>query len=71
MIRIDANPVEKAKEMGLNISKICENALIQAVKALEQVFIENKGGSLGTVGSWWWTGGDSYQNGFKSLNPRV
>jgi len=62
MIRIDADLVEKAKEMGLNISKICENALIKAVKALEQIFSQNKGGNLGTVGSWWWTRGD--------LNPR-
>ena len=61
MIRIDAELVEKAKELGLNISKVCENALIQAVKALEETFTE-KGGNLGTVGSWWWTRGD--------LNPR-
>ena len=43
MIRIDAEVAEKAKEMGLNISKICENTLIQAVKALEQVFDEKQG----------------------------
>ena len=53
MIRIDADLVEKAKEMDLNISKVCENILIQAVKTLEQVFIENKGGNLETVGSGW------------------
>ena len=26
MIRIDAEVIKKAKEMGLNISKVCENA---------------------------------------------
>ena len=44
MIRINADLAEKAKELGLNISKVCENALIQAVKALEEAFTE-KGGS--------------------------
>ena len=62
MIRIDAELVEKAKEMGLNISKVCENALIQAVKALEEAFNE-KGGNLGTVGSRNWSLG-------RDLNPR-
>ena len=61
VITLDPELVEKAKELGLNISKVCENALIQAVKALEATFAE-KGGNLGTVGSWWWTGRD--------LNPR-
>jgi len=43
--------VEKAKELGLNISRVCENALIQAVNALEGLF-DGKVGNLGTVGSW-------------------
>jgi len=34
MIRIDTELAEKAKKLGLNISKVCENALIQAVKAI-------------------------------------
>ena len=49
VITLDPELVEKARKLGLNISKVCENALIQAVKALEQVFDENKGGG-GTVG---------------------
>ena len=53
---------EKAKNLGLNISKVCENALIQVIKALEEVFPE-KGGNLGTVGSGWCGGWD--------LNPRT
>ncbi len=26
--------IEKAKEIGLNLSKVCENALIRSIKAL-------------------------------------
>ena len=63
MIRIDAELVEKAKELGLNISKVCENALNHAINALEQVFYENKANNLRTVGSWWCSGRD--------LNPRL
>jgi len=33
---IEADVVDKAKEIGLNLSKICENALIRAINALEQ-----------------------------------
>jgi len=55
VITLDPELLEKAHKLGLNISKVCEKALIQAVKALEQVFSQNKGGNLGTVGSWWWT----------------
>ena len=62
VITLDPELVEKAKELGLNISKVCENALIQAVKALEEAFNE-KGGNLGTVGSWNWSLG-------RDLNPR-
>ena len=47
---LDREVIEKARELGLNISKVCENALIQAIKALESIFTE-KGGNLGTVGS--------------------
>ena len=35
-IRIDGEIIDKAKEMGLNISKTCENALREAIEALEQ-----------------------------------
>ncbi|HIE18697.1 TPA: hypothetical protein EYP75_03125 [Candidatus Bathyarchaeota archaeon] len=50
VITLNPELVEKAKNLGLNISKVCENALIQAFKALEEVFNE-KGGNLGTVSS--------------------
>ena len=36
-IRIEGGIVEKAKEIGLNISKIAENALIEAIEALENL----------------------------------
>jgi len=35
-IRIDGELIDKAKELGLNISKTCENALKEAIEALEQ-----------------------------------
>ena len=41
-IRIDPNVWKAARERGLNISRICERALISALQ---------KGGNLGTVGS--------------------
>jgi hypothetical protein len=35
MIRIDANLVQKAKELGLNISKVSENALKEMIRRIE------------------------------------
>ncbi len=35
-IRIDGEIIDRAKEIGLNISKTCENALKEAIEALEQ-----------------------------------
>jgi post-segregation antitoxin (ccd killing protein) len=32
---LDKNVVKRAKEIGLNISKTCENALIEAIRRLE------------------------------------
>ena len=36
MIRIDANLVRKAKEYGLNISKVSENALKEMIMRIER-----------------------------------
>jgi hypothetical protein len=36
MIRIDANLVQKAKEIGLNVSKISENALKEMITRIER-----------------------------------
>ena len=41
-ITLDVEVVQKAKELGLNISKVSENALIQSIKALEVVFSKNE-----------------------------
>ena len=35
MIRIDENLVRKAKEIGLNISKVSENALKEIIRRIE------------------------------------
>ena len=45
MIRVDAEIAERAKNIGLNISKVCENALFRAVEAMEQAYGENTGES--------------------------
>ena len=54
-IYIDAELVKTAHELGLNISKVCENALKEAIRRLTQT--EPKTSSKN-----WWTGRD--------LNPR-
>lgn len=36
-ISIETEILEKAQELGLNISKVCENALKQIIKAIESV----------------------------------
>ncbi len=41
MIRVDAEISEKAKNIGLNISKVCENALFRAVEAMEAAYGDN------------------------------
>ena len=44
-LTIDENVIEKAKTLGLNLSKTCENCLIRAIKALETAYGKNKDGS--------------------------
>ena len=51
VVTLDPEIVKKAKELGLNIFRVCENALIQTVNALEDIF-NGKESNLGTVGSW-------------------
>ena len=45
--------VEKAKELGFNISKLCENCLKQAINKMEAPNTKNNSGKggTGTVGS--------------------
>ena len=74
-IRIKREIFEKAKKLGLNVSKICENALkvyIERLEGVENELIKSsssnpensqeKGRERETVGVSWWTGRD--------LNPR-
>ena len=42
MIRIDGNLLKKAKDMGLNISKISENALKDMINRIEGSSSSNK-----------------------------
>ncbi|NIS79217.1 MAG: hypothetical protein GTO14_03130 [Anaerolineales bacterium] len=45
-LTMDRKVVEKAKKIGLNMSQFCENALKEAIEALEQrkTRTETKGG---------------------------
>jgi len=40
-VYMDAEIIRKARELGLNISKTCENALKEAIKRLERSDCEN------------------------------
>ena len=35
---IDKDVIVKAKKLGLNLSVVCENSLIQAIEAMESVY---------------------------------
>ena len=45
-IRINPEVWEKARKLGLNISRVCENALIQEINRISQTELKN-GGNLG------------------------
>lgn len=48
---MDPKIVEKAKKTGINISQFCENALIEAIKRLEDVYrLKNPKFFLGASG---------------------
>ena len=38
-IRISSEILQEAKDLGLNISKVTENALLQSIKALKPLFL--------------------------------
>ncbi len=42
-LSIEEEVVEKAKDMGLNLSKVCENALIDIIKRIERPLSQNSG----------------------------
>ena len=52
-IYVDEDVVKKAKEIGLNVSKTCENCLKEAIRRLEtpNPQTNNSKGGIGTVGS--------------------
>ena len=62
-LTIDSEIYQKAHELGINVSKACENYLKQLIEAIENANRQNnqKGGNLGTVGSGWC--------GRRDLNP--
>ena len=37
-LTIDDEILKKAKDLGLNLSKVCENALIRAIEAMEEAY---------------------------------
>ena len=39
---IDKDVIVKAKKLGLNLSVVCENSLIQAIEAMEGVYGKHK-----------------------------
>ena len=51
-IRIDEDVVKEAKELGLNISKTCENCLKQAIKHMKQLYGEVNSNSSSKNGVW-------------------
>ena len=55
MIRIDAELVQKAKDLGLNISKVAENALREMIRKLEASDCPNN---------------SNFWRGVRDLNPR-
>ena len=57
-LTIDADIVKEAKEIGLNMSKISENALKEAIKRLKGSNPTNNSekGGIGTAGSDKWAG---------------
>ncbi len=41
MVYLDPKIVEEARELGLNISKVCENALKEAIRRLKGEYSQN------------------------------
>ena len=50
MINLSPEIVKKARDLGLNISKVAENALIEAIKRLESPVPSNKPDNLSNIG---------------------
>ena len=52
-IRIDENLVRKAKELGLNISKVSENALKEMIKRIESHSATKEPKDCPDDNNWW------------------
>ena len=73
-IRIDEKLVQKAKEIGLNISKISENALKEIIERLESPKCSKEHGNCSNntnlrAGSLAWTGHEPPKLGVAGSNP--
>ena len=64
LLYIDTETIQKAKELGLNLSKVSENALKEAIRRLRDPNPQTQpsGGAFQSENSAEWTEGD--------LNPR-
>ena len=68
-MRLDEDLVERAHELGLNVTKVCENALKEAIRKLEAPNNPNNPpNSFLSEGSF--TKESSYESLGRVLNPR-
>jgi hypothetical protein len=51
-IRIDEDVLREAKALGLNVSKICENALKMAIEQLRPLYKKNSPENYERCGGW-------------------
>ena len=52
-VYIDPDVLVRAQDLGLNVSKTCENSLITAIKALECVYNVNPPNNAESDKEWW------------------
>ena len=69
MLRIDAQVLETAKELGLNISKYCENALVNGINALSCADTETALRRVPGVPSASWCSGRDSNPGLRLERP--
>jgi len=51
-VKVDKDLVKEAHELGLNVSKICENALKMAIEQLKPLYKKNSPENFGRCGGW-------------------
>ena len=52
-ILVDENVIQRAKDSGLNLSIIAEKAYLKAIKAIDNLFEDNKPESSSVYEKWW------------------